>query len=138
MNTDDFVSYEQAVKLKECGFDESCITYLNPKSYGKRVVIAGKEITMKECVSPEVVCPSLSQAAKWLREVKGVIVVCTPEADEYDFNDCIREYLTGEWTCTLWRGKEEHWNPTGKTYSTYESALSAGIDAALELIKEKV
>ncbi len=136
MNAEDFVSYEQAVKLKECGFGEPCITYLNPK-YGKRVAIAGKEITMNECVFPEVLCPSLSQAAKWLREVKGVIVVCTPEIDMYDYNDSIREYLTGEWNCTLWRGREEHWNPTGKTYTTYESALSAGIDAALELIREK-
>ncbi len=123
MNAEDFVSYEQAVKLKECGFGEPCITYLNPK-YGKRVVIAGKEITMKDCTPSEVLCPSLSQAAKWLREVKGIKVYP------------IYDYIIQKWYyhCGL---KVNRTKCSEASYATYESALSAGIDAALELIKEE-
>ncbi len=83
MNTKDFVTYEQAVTLKKCGFDWPCTTYLNPKSYGAYVIIADKEITMKDCTPPEVLCPSLSQAAKWLREVKGIYVVVEPRFSNY-------------------------------------------------------
>ncbi len=136
MNPEDFVSYEQAVKLKECGFDESCITYLNPKSYGKCVVIAGKELTMKECVSHEVLCPSLSQAAKWLREVKGIYIeVKVRDHNAFETEGKVIDNKTPhlplpKYLFDLW----DYRNP----YTTYESALSAGIDAALELIKEKV
>lgn len=134
MNTEDFVTYEQAVKLKECGFDWPCTTYLNPKSYGDKVAIAWREITIKECSSPEVLCPSLSQAAKWLR-------------DKHSLHVQIESVIGKRWTYTLvdtapqsdMEGEYYDRIPDRDSYpifDTYESALSAGIDAALELIKE--
>lgn len=132
MNTEDFVSYEQAVKLKECGFDWPCICYYNRSISKSRIIISGRELFAASCDDDEILCPSLSQAAKWLREVKGIYVevkVRNHNAFEVvgkviDNPPYIIKHLFDLW---------DYKNP----YFTYESALSAGIDAALELIKDK-
>ena len=139
---EDFVTYKQAVKLKEFGFDWECVIYsvTEPFSISTELsFIVGELVnsliadTHRNNTIPR---PTLAQAAKWLREVKGIIIICTPKIREYDFNDYIRQYLPEQWQYELWRGDEEYWDYMGKTYPTYESALSAGIDEALSLLTD--
>lgn len=70
------------------------------------------------------------QAAKWLRE-KGIII------EVYCFNSSFPKQLVWNFTIVDNEDRElitpDHANP----FSTYEQALSAGIDKALELLKQQ-
>lgn len=133
MNTEDFVSYEQAVTLKECGLDWLCIAKWAIEPFGMPALMGSTAFVFKnsECKGRDACAPTIAQAAKWLREVKGIYVevkVRNHNAFEVvgkviDNPPYIIKHLFDLW---------DYKNP----YSTYESALSAGIDAALELIKE--
>lgn len=69
--------------------------------------------------------PTLAQAQKWLREKWGIHVYPTLESVNEVSYDCHIVHLRKE----AFR--------VNKRYSSYESALSAGIAAALELIEKK-
>ena len=70
-------------------------------------------------------CPTLWQVTKWLREKKEIFVEVTSEAlHDWDF---FVMKLDEDTNVGVVRGSE--------IYPSYESALSAGIAAALELIK---
>ncbi len=88
MNTEDFVTYAQAVKLKECGFDWPCYEF-----WDNSFCLDGTPVKIRKSISEPKICvmsecnsmldkmgcglitaPSLSQAAKWLREVKGIYI----------------------------------------------------------------
>ena len=128
---EEYVSYEQSQALKRLGFkEETTHYYVNFKSDG--------EIKLWSCNPPDnhnarlstnEVCsaPRLDQAQKWLREVKKWIIYIVPEYDR------IRHQC-------LWAVKHHPFTiASGLTelYTTYELALSAGIDAALELLTDK-
>ena len=82
----------------------------------------------------DVVAPTLSQAQKWLRE-KGIHISVNPymgydiDADGALYN----EYPS--WGFELMDvASAEFMNDAGGNHTSYESALSAGIAAALKLI----
>lgn len=136
---EDFVSYELAVALKAAGFDEPCDKWIASKSFSyydedeccdhNAVIRKGWLISpkQKERYDQEAL-PYLSlwQAQKWLRE-KGIAV--SVQANE----------IQGE----LWYSADiitkkgiNELVDGGFDYMSYEAALSAGISAALELIKK--
>lgn len=111
-----FVSYEQAAKLRECGFDLQCIH-----------------------ANPDCSAITLWQAQKWMREKCGIhINVCiysdyfAPDADR---KTCDKRNFWGFDIYAVPGGRLLIDN--GDQYDTYEEALSAGIDAAIELIEKK-
>lgn len=127
---EDFVSYEQAVKLRECGFDWKCREYYTPnKDLGSTTeaddfnslgsFIKGEWFS--DCIS----APTLWQAQKWLREVHHISIRVNYIADE-------RRWFA-DW---LNLGSGEY-DDTDTTFDTYEEALEDGITAALELIEKK-
>lgn len=137
---EDYVSYEQAKTLKELGFNWACIGFYNHYKIPcieHNICYEGKII--KENYNDDfiantynVLCsaPTLAQAQKWLREVKQIEVNST-----YDL-------ICGEgWF--FYHNDLEHVSFSGidkmgdTLYASYEQALSAGIDKALELLKEK-
>lgn len=143
MNNEDYVSYELALKLKKCGFDEPCDHYYNIEfkndtnihySINRNYNNIGKR-----CCS----APLLYQAHKWLREVKNIIVDVSPDWDPEDY--CLEGYLTGEWYFTVWKDGDRvycNFDPNAVEeriwmFEKYEQALSAGIDSALELIEQE-
>lgn len=70
--------------------------------------------------------PTLAQAQKWLREVHKWHIIIIPQIWKgivFDFH--------------LWHAMRGYENKNrGFNFSSYESALSAGIEAALKLIEE--
>lgn len=130
MNTEDYVSYELAVKLKEKGFNCECNHYY--KDYDNGDIFCS---TVDNTYCPvscfddtEYPAPTLNQAQKWLREEKNVFVTVEPCT--------LNRKLTGEWyydiTYVWCKGFTRTLSQSG--FNSYEKALSAGITKALELI----
>lgn len=129
MNNEDYVSYELAKKLKECGFAEPCDHYYTkedaPDGTAWIVPTTDREDfnADSDCPFCKPLCsaPTLAQAQKWLREAKGIDVeirVCI-----VDGKKGYEAYVIPPYSLT-------------PAQRDYESALSAGIATALELIKK--
>lgn len=134
---EDFVSYELAVKLKECGFDEPCSAFyehINGELWfstdGAENWNGGVDFT----------APTLYHAQKWLREKLLLNVGANPAIPTRkwqfyidDLNQQINPHdgeLMTRWDDDMQEKADE------RLYDSYEAALSAGIAAALELIKK--
>lgn len=133
MNPEDYVSYPIALALKKHGFDWKCDHYycafdnetdvrfwsIHPAQSQNGLRIP------KDTVVAD--APTLAQAQKWLRECKKWHIIVEPriwEQQVYDFK--------------LWHYYRGYENANrGFDYLSYESALSAGIAVALELIEKK-
>ena len=135
MENNDICSYELSLALKKAGFDEPCNFYYtkedapdgavwftgdprNPQDYNH---------LQDDCPFAKSICsaPHIYHAQKWLREKKEIFVEVTSEA-LHDWDFFVME-LDEDANVGVVRGSE--------IYPSYESALSAGIAAALELIK---
>lgn len=135
MRHEDYVSFEQAKALKELGFDWEVSHFygLNeanePKLCRLPDTLGGQDNHNK--YHGNFSAPTLSQAQKWLREKEIEVGV---------FANFDGELPNGKWVW-LMRKFNTHLYDTVFTedinYDTYEQALSAGIDKALELLKEE-
>lgn len=127
---EDYVSYKLALKLKECGFDEPCRDfYWTSDGTFKHT----DELVHKNSLScgTMVAAPLLYHAQKWLREKKGIDVLVY---------NCACGYLWEVSKATNGTGlilfDEKGDDENSGCWTSYECALSAGISAALELIKK--
>ena len=119
---EDYVNFEQAKKLKELGFDRKCYTFYHWDNWCElsHSGICENHNMFEKCIS----APTLSQSQKWLREAKDIIVLAT----------CNIDYEKGhEWYCFV--DKDVNIEDPEQFYETYEQALSAGIDKALNFLK---
>lgn len=138
MENKDYVSYEQARKLKELGFDWKCDHYYtngyindDPEDTSRVVKFHidtpynhNKVIRESACCS----APTLWEAQKWLREERSVDIYVIPRyqnAYEVAAKRLGKRVVDTFFVFDLWDSK--------KPYPSHESALSAGIDAALEI-----
>lgn len=151
-----YCSYEQSVKLKELGFDWKCDHYY---TYGyenldsentNKIVRFHTDIfpNIPRTISVYGLCysaPRLDQAAAWLRDEKDIVVIAEPDWD-YEDAEIHSDYLTGKWYFVVWKDGERvdcNFDPSKEDeeiwlFDTYEQALSAGIDKALELLEKEV
>lgn len=147
METTDYCSYELSKALKVAGFDEPCQTFYDVNRELGRALDPDNfnhlgETYQGEWFTGTISAPTLAHAQKWLREKKGIVVIAEPDWDSEYY--CMADYLTGEWYFSVWKdGDRVHCNfdPNAEEeriwmFDKYEQALSAGIAAALELIKE--
>ena len=120
----EFIPYQQALDLKELGFDEPCIKYYwtdgmfvngyeNPFNYNKRDNVIS--------------CPTFSQTFRWFRE-------------KYQLS-AQPHYVGGDWK---WYGIIVHNLKTGEqiedaplVIKTYEEAELASLNKLIEIVKEK-
>lgn len=135
---EDFVSYKQAAKLKGLGFDWWVNHYYedgklhegfvdedeDPELNPNYPTAYGNYNFTKQIFS----APTLSQAQKWLREVKGIDISID---NVYHRLDTCNKVMYG-----LRIGNQS----TFKTkfymnYDSYEEALSIGIDEAFKILK---
>lgn len=126
MNSEDYVDYSTAKKLKNAGFDWPCLYYYNGEDGPENncwLSYYGKETNHNSCKldAPFIYsAPSLATAAKWLRETHKISV---------------EPIFASEWNVIV-----DEMGTTGKSlswdigYDTYETALSAGISQALKII----
>lgn len=135
MNNEDYASYELAKKLKECGFAEPCDSYYikdnAPDGTAWIVPTTDREDFNADydCPFCKPLCsaPTLAQAQKWLREVKGIAInVIAHDGGKYEYDIVF-----------LPNAIETDNIPDRSPWCrTYEEALSEGIESVLELIKE--
>lgn len=139
MCNEDYCSFEQSVKLKELGFDWECHYHYEINrllSPNVRTFYYSMDIDSDDlCFDVngrnigDISAPTLSQAAKWLREVKGISVESVSCGYEDNVNGNI---IWSSFICLL---KDKLGFDQAATFNSYEQALSAGIDKALELLK---
>ena len=128
MTTEDYVSYPIALALKKAGFDEPCRDFYWTSDGTFKHTDAPVHKNSEHCTTM-VAAPTLWLAQKWLRE-RAIEVDVNPMfshggRDGYDWD--VYNDFTGY---PIIRG-------TLPFAETYESALSAGIAAALELIEKE-
>ena len=106
----EFIPYEQALALKELGFNEDCFTYWETINDLGRFCDTGGYTNEKEYTY---LCsaPLYSQAFRWFREKHNVY--------------CNIRVGTRRW-------KFEQW---GDSYSTYEEAELACLKKLIEIVK---
>lgn len=139
MNSEDFVTYEQAKILKEIGFDWECNHYyldthktFHDKGYFADWNIDGYGV---EIINERVVkdfrasAPTLAQAQKWMREVKGMHLWVESEPNEFHGEIMYVFYILDEnrWLYPSISGERCH--------NTYEEALSEAINKAIDLLR---
>lgn len=137
MTHEDYVSFEQAKALKELGFDWKCSHFYEPDN---EVLMPIEEIissmeghdfrisvdTLVEDSNKQqgiYSAPTLSQVQKWIREMLGIEVYVLKDDQKY-----------------CYEVEEDHYplyfHSTSRSgFETYEQALSAGIDKALDAYK---
>ena len=131
---EDYVTYEQAELLKELGFDWDCL-------HGYYRFFDNKEPRLNTCGYAKnsiggdffyCAAPTLSQVQKWFREVKGIIIY--PEPRFYKGKKPLLGY-----NYHLFDKDSGYYShiESETVYDTYEQACSAGIDKAIELLKEE-
>ena len=126
MNHEDYVSFEQAKTLKKLGFDWECYcafdkVYRKPDPEGWELrcyhTPQNHNLASYSCSAP-----TLAQAQKWLREVKGMLILIQHNKNFY-------------WTISTIDSDDEV--IAIYEYETYEKALLGAINKALEIIKNK-
>ena len=117
-----YCTYEQAVALKRLGFSE--MTYTHYKQDDSDVRYSEEAINWNNG-SALFSAPRLDQAAAWMRDCKGVHV-------EPRFR------YEGLFECVVLSQRLDVYNTIDGEFDSNESALSAGISAAFELLRKEV
>jgi hypothetical protein len=72
----EFIPYEQAVDLKELGFDEPCFAYR----------AEGAEVMIKYTPNCVISAPTFSQAFRWFREKHGLVGIIKFGTNDFTYN----------------------------------------------------
>ena len=133
--TKEFIPYEQALALKELGFDEPCFGYYdntgklffntNGQPVGKDWVWEGNQIVPTDMV----LAPTFSQVFRFFREKHGYFTSPT----EYD-DDIIKKY---DWHITKNLGDGRLLIEFVGYHNRYEEAELACLIKLIEIVKTK-
>lgn len=111
----EFIPYEQALALKELGFDEKCFSFYD--SDGKLYESEGYYKKGYNVLDKEVIAPLFQQAFRWFREKYGYL------PNIHDFNGNFKATLSGN--C----------NWLGSWTKTYEEAELECLKKLIEIVK---
>jgi len=134
--TQEFVSYEQALVLKELGFDELCFGGYDMETLKLWIgYLNDGEQFNREYYYP---APTFSQAFKFFREKHNWQHSIEPTAEQQSgklgYNYWIWNYKTGEEHYTMPKNR-----PSGDwEYEVYEEAELACLIKLVEIVKEKI
>ena len=127
MIEESYVSFETARMLKEARFDVPCF-----KQYTDRGTVwhcdCPENFNISQCATS---CPTQALAARWLREVHGIVVDVTFIPPLFDGVNW--QYFIGNMDDMVWEGDFE---PSDQKYASYEAALETGLQEAIKLIKK--
>jgi hypothetical protein len=131
----EFIPYEQALALKELGFDESCFgryyykesyPMLNPNSGETELVFEfGQYIKQTEIT---ILAPLYQQAFTWFREKYNLFSYIIPDDDGCDFT-----IMDINWGID----KEVHYNYRESSNCSYEKAELECLKKLIEIVKFK-
>lgn len=129
----EFIPYEQALELKELGFDELCLgNYRLPTNR----LITEWEInnTPEHCLGVD--APLYQQAFRWFREKywhHSIEATSDQHTNKLGYNYWIWNYKTGQEHYTMPKNR-----PVGDyEYTTYEEAELACLIKLIEIVKNK-
>lgn len=121
----EFVTYKQAIALKELGFDEPCIAWYVSEDYGLEL----GEVVQSDLLRDGLLAPLKQQVFKWFRENYKIHVRFTPH-DYLDDNN--QKYIEDyEWEIVY----PEYYD--GPYHDTFEESENDCINTIIQLIKEK-
>ena len=129
----EFVSYNQALALKELGFDEPC--------FGRWLVVTEWEkptgeiklqlnVKVEEWDKNQCLAPTFSQAFRWFREKYGLIGQPMPLCISYPGK--VTHY---GWSIVSNQNSID-WENEDNGFKIYEEAESACLDKLIELVKK--
>ena len=134
----EFITYEQALALKELGFDEPCWAWWHIEDCDTRYCYSDQRSPIQNSRETEIIgLPTFSQAFRWFREKYGLMHIINP----YDFTaeiDSLKERIVDE--------KYGDFIPhhhiiddEGEEikHSSYEEAEHACLDKLIEIVKNK-
>ena len=123
----EFIPYEEALALKEMGFDEPCLGWYLPEIVDKgnvASVILGSYMTNWTKFGDRLSAPTYSQAFRWFREKYMLYHSIEP----LGYNMCLG--LVGQ------LGNLKSCNTPN--YGTYEEAELACLKKLIQIVKEKL
>jgi hypothetical protein len=131
----EFIPYEQALELKELGFDEPCfMAYLGEELYSKCDHVY--HLQAKDVLNP-LKAPLYQQAFRWFRKEYGLYHTIWPEfyKDGINFNWQILWYLPkDEWTKHVISDGTGQYGDNGE-YPSQEEAELACLIKLIEIVK---
>jgi hypothetical protein len=137
----EFCTYEQALALKELGFDERCFGYYADKTGEDKTIytvgqVQGSINSMSVhfnsgCSSYQFSAPLYQQAFRWFRE-KEYYSEITTECTQVDGSVGFSWRIWKPWTIEEWSINKpgDEWS-----YETYEEAESACLDKLIEIVR---
>jgi hypothetical protein len=138
----EFVSYEQALALKELGFDEPCFGYYEPNGeldYIENHILKDFPYLAKNSEWQDLVAaPTFSQAFRWFREKHDKYGVVNIDLSN-NLKDKIFVYMVEDklgYGNNLWVVYNRIIDRS-EEYNTYEEAELACLDKLIELVKTK-
>jgi hypothetical protein len=119
----EFISYEQALALKELGFDEPCLAYYKD--------IKGEKVLLDDSMDfdGEVKAPLKQQAFRWFRDKHEINPQITKTYYEGDFYIWDFYIPTTQYNEIPIRESSDNWN--------YEITESKCLDKLIEILKRK-
>jgi len=139
MENKDFVEYEEALELKQLGFDEPCL-----KFYATEKLVLGLDTDNGDTNSKLsqynplfISAPTYSQAFRWFRENYELEVVFSP--DSFNKEELkLRQYkiisYSKKWVLEKYVD-QSHWTRKG-CFKTYEEAELACLKKLIEIVKQ--
>ena len=129
----DFVTFELAKKLKEKGYPqekESTLAMYNEDGefHSLCQTIGDFEYLFEDFDESDYVCPTISQALRWLRKYKGLVIIVLP----IDFSN-------GRYSAAIYskRDRAKADSLYGIFIGEWEEALMKGIEYAVDNILKK-
>ena len=122
----DFIPHEQALELKELGFDDECVGYYSRDMDGKYYLFTSStdNTNRMEKYNPNVcLAPLYQQAFRWFRDVHGLNGVIEG-SKKHGFEWCIFPDL-------------DYYMKPPNNFNTYEEAEMACLRRLIEVVKEK-
>ncbi len=125
----DFVPYQEALELKQLGFDEPCLGWFA----SDRTLV--KEVTEKTDFT---LAPTYSQAFRWFREKYGLEIILRPDAINAPEKK-LREYviLSYDESWILEPIAEPQWWIRKGLFETYEEAELQCLKQLIKIVKEQ-
>lgn len=122
--TEELVTLETAKMLRTKGFNEYCKNVIDINNIPRETIYRTNNELPKQCFSQ----PTQSIAQKWLRETKNLHV-------KIYRNACGYGYIIVKANNGTWMEDDDAKGPNDSgNWDTYEEALEAGLQEALELI----